>query len=47
MVVFSLDALVELPTYRPADGSYRVTYEWRREDDAWRLFRATWLEENP
>jgi hypothetical protein len=47
VVVFSLDALVELPTYRPADGSYRVTYEWRREDDAWRLFRATWLEENP
>ena len=47
VVVFSLDALVELPTYRPADGTYRVTYEWRREEDAWRLVRATWLEENP
>jgi hypothetical protein len=47
VVDFSLDALVELPTYRPADGAYRVTYEWRREDDAWRLFKATWIEENP
>jgi hypothetical protein len=47
VVDFSLDALVELPTYRPADGAFRVTYEWRREDDAWRLFKATWIEENP
>jgi hypothetical protein len=46
-VEFSLEALVELPTYRPADGGYRVTFEWRREEDSWRLARATWLEENP
>jgi hypothetical protein len=45
IVEFSLEALVELPTYRPADGNYRVTFEWRREEDTWRLARATWLEE--
>lgn len=46
MIEFSLEALVELPTYRPADGAYRVTYEWIREENEWRLARATWLEEN-
>lgn len=43
-VAFSLEALVELPAYRPADGHYQVTFQWRREDDVWRLERATWLE---
>ncbi len=43
-VAFSLDALVELPTYRPADGRYQVTFRWQREDDNWRLAAATWLE---
>lgn len=46
VIEFSLEALVELPTYRPADGAYRVTYEWQREKDGWRLIRATWLEDN-
>jgi hypothetical protein len=46
-VEFSVDALVELPSYSPADGSFRVTLDWRREDDNWRLFRASWIEGGP
>ncbi|MDP3851817.1 MAG: hypothetical protein Q8Q59_15040 [Luteolibacter sp.] len=45
-VEFSLEALVELPTYRPADGRYRVTFHWQRGEDQWRLASATWLDEN-
>lgn len=43
-VLFLLDALVELPTYRPADGVYQVRFRWRRGDDGWRLERAEWIE---
>lgn len=43
-VVFSLEALVELPTYRPVDGNYQVTFHWLREQETWRLTRAEWLE---
>jgi hypothetical protein len=43
-VAFSLNALVELPSYRPADGLYEVSFQWRKEKDGWRLARATWLE---
>lgn len=46
VIVFSLEGLVELPAYRLADGTYRVTFEWRQEDGSWRLARATWLEED-
>lgn len=45
-VVFSLEALVELPAYRPAEGIYQTTFRWRRADDGWRLERISWLEEN-
>lgn len=45
VVVFSVNALVELPTYRPADGNYHVTFDWQHTEDEWRLVRATWLEE--
>jgi hypothetical protein len=41
-VELTLTALVELPTYRPADGSYDATFEWIRDDDAWQLTRANW-----
>ncbi len=44
-VLFSLDALVELPTYRPVDGNFGVTFRWQREEDTWRLTGAEWLEE--
>ena len=43
-VAFSLEALVELPSYRPADGRYEVVFHWLREDGAWRLHRASWVE---
>ena len=43
-VSFSVLALVELPSYRPADGIYEVTFRWQREDDGWRLAHARWVE---
>ncbi|RPJ33841.1 MAG: hypothetical protein EHM17_08855 [Verrucomicrobiaceae bacterium] len=39
-----LEAVVELPTYRPADGLYQVRFFWRRGEDGWRLERAMWAE---
>lgn len=39
-----LQALVELPAYRPADGIYQVRFFWRLGDDNWRLERAIWTE---
>lgn len=45
-VAFSLAALVELPAYRPADGRFEVTFQWRREKDGWRLTSAEWVEVN-
>jgi hypothetical protein len=39
-----LDALVELPSSRPVDGRYEVTFRWQRENDVWQLTRASWLE---
>ncbi len=38
----TLTGLVELPTYKPADGSYDVTFDWVKDKDAWRLSRAVW-----
>jgi hypothetical protein len=40
----SLIALVELPNYRPADGTYEVDFQWQREKDGWRLKSARWSE---
>ncbi len=37
-----LTALVELPTYNPADGNYDVTFDWVKGKDGWRLERALW-----
>lgn len=37
-----LTGLVELPNYRPADGTYTVTFDWRKQEDGWRLKRASW-----
>jgi ketosteroid isomerase-like protein len=36
--------LVELPTYRPADGEYDATFDWEKGEDGWRLARASWRE---
>ncbi len=43
-VQLQLEGLVELPTYRPADGIYDVVFKWRKEKDGWRLHHATWTE---
>lgn len=44
-VSFLLNALVELPNYRPADGRYDVTFHWKNDaDEGWRLERAVWKE---
>jgi hypothetical protein len=43
-VELTLDGLVELPTYRPADGIYDVTFDWRKQEDVWRLARASWQQ---
>lgn len=37
-----LTGLVELPTYRPADGRYLVTFSWVREKSGWQLSHAVW-----
>jgi hypothetical protein len=39
---FTLNALVELPTYRPADGIYQVVFDWQEAEDGWRLTSAKW-----
>lgn len=38
----TLTGLVELPNYRPADGTYEVVFDWQKGDDGWRLTRAKW-----
>lgn len=43
-VSLTLDGLVELPRYRPADGRYDVNFQWQLEKDGWRLTRAEWVE---
>lgn len=37
-----LFGMVELPTYRPADGNYEVRFEWVKEKDGWKISRAVW-----
>jgi len=41
-VKITLSGLVELPTYRPADGTFAATFDWQKETDGWRLTRASW-----
>ena len=41
-VSFSLEALVELPNSRPADGHYEVIFRWVRDENTWRLSKAEW-----
>lgn len=42
-VAFAIDALVELPSSRPVEGRYEVTFRWQLENDAWYLTRANWV----
>jgi hypothetical protein len=41
-VTFTLDGLVELPSYRPVDGTFFVTFDWEKSDNGWQLTRAKW-----
>ncbi|MES2923631.1 MAG: hypothetical protein V4819_18895 [Verrucomicrobiota bacterium] len=43
-VDLTLIGLVVLPSYRPADGTYDVTFDWQKEKDGWRLNHATWKQ---
>ena len=38
----TIEGVVALPTYRPADGMYEVELDWSRGDDGWRLTKAVW-----
>lgn len=40
----TIDAVVILSDYRPADGIYAVELDWRKEKDGWRLTRALWVD---
>lgn len=40
----TIEAVVALPTYRPADGLYEVELDWKKIEDNWRLTRARWQE---
>ncbi len=40
----TLQALVELPAYRPVDGRYEAKFHWLRAKDGWQLSRASWVE---
>lgn len=42
-VAFAIEALVELPSSRPVEGRYVVTFRWQLENDAWYLTRANWV----
>lgn len=43
-VNLTLVGLVELPTYRPADGTFDVKMHWIETDDGWRLDKAVWTQ---
>lgn len=43
-VEITLEGLVQLPSYRPADGAYDATFEWIKDKDGWRLTSARWSE---
>lgn len=43
-VHLTLIGLVVLPNYRPADGTYDVTFDWQKEKDGWRLTHASWKQ---
>lgn len=43
-VELTLEGMVELPNYRPADGSYDVVFDWKKGSDGWRLYRAKWTQ---
>ena len=39
-VKLTLTGLVELPSYRPVDGTYDVVFDWNKSKEGWRLTKA-------
>ena len=39
-----IDALIELPDGRPADGRFECSFHWQLENESWHLTRAKWVE---
>ncbi len=39
------DAVMKLPAYSPANGTYLVTIEWVKGGDGWRFEKVTWKTE--
>ncbi len=39
---FRAEGFLELPTYRPADGSHDITVHWVKSEDGWRFNRIEW-----
>ncbi len=35
-------ALLQLPSSRPADGTYEVTISWQKTSDGWRYHKVVW-----
>jgi hypothetical protein len=40
----TVDALIDLPGYRPADGPGEATFLWEKFDNEWQLKRLEWVE---
>ncbi|WP_411826552.1 hypothetical protein [Luteolibacter sp. AS25] len=40
--IISVDGYMELPGYRPADGSFKVTIDWQKAEDGWRFYSVVW-----
>src|SRR5690606_2567587 len=38
----TVEGVVALAAYRPADGMHEVEFHWQRTDDGWRLKKAVW-----
>lgn len=40
----TIDAFVDLPSYRPADGPGEATLVWKKAQDGWQLTTLVWRE---
>ncbi|MFD0895264.1 hypothetical protein KBB96_00105 [Luteolibacter ambystomatis] len=43
-VIATVDALVDLRSYRPADGPGELTLVWKKAKDGWQLTTLAWRE---
>lgn len=40
----TVEGVVELPSYRPADGMYEMRLTWEKAEDGWKLTGVRWTE---